>query len=718
MKWFYNLKIASKLIMAFIILSAITALIGYEGISNMGTINNMLNSLYTKETVGISFIKEANIDLIYYGRAQNNLLLASTKEDQQNFKEAMDHYKEILMNNIESARPLFYTNEGKKLLADFEKSWKDFYAVSQQVVSLAMTEDLASKRESVTLAQTKARQESDVVDTLLSQLSRIKEQNGKDAYDQSDVVYADAKTYMILLIIGAIGIGLGIGVYISRIISYPLKKTTAMIQEMSKGHLSERLKLNTSDEIGIMSKTMDQFADDLQKSVVGSMKRISEGDFNFDIPLKDEDDEIAPAVNRTTKALKEVKGETDTMTNWAINGELDKRGNADKFAGGYNEIIKGFNNTVNEIVTRVSEAEKVLEVLSTGDLTIRMDGEFKGNFKRLQGYVNNLGDSLEKVISEVTESVAATASSSTEISSSTEEMAAGAEEQSQQASEVASAVEQMTKTIIETTKNSGSAADASKKYGEIAQEGGSVVYETIKGMNRISDVVKKSADTVQQLGKSSEQIGEIVQVIDDIADQTNLLALNAAIEAARAGEQGRGFAVVADEVRKLAERTTKATKEIAAMIKQIQKDTDGAVISMEEGTKEVEIGKQLADKAGESLKQIISGAANVVDIITQVAAASEEQSSASEQISKNIEAISSVTQQSSAGVQQIAKAAEDLNRLTNNLEQLVSKFKISNRIAATKTYNSEDNFDKPSTTLKEKSKSFIRHNGHLISHKV
>ena len=258
-------------------------------------------------------------------------------------------------------------------------------------------------------------------------------------------------------------------------------------------------------------------------------------------------------------------------------------------------------------------------------------------------------------------------------------MAAGAQEQSSQTTEVAAAVEQMTKTIYETTKNTGQAAEASKNAGKVAKEGGNIVEETIIGMNRISDVVTKSAETVQELGKSSNQIGEIVQVIDDIADQTNLLALNAAIEAARAGEQGRGFAVVADEVRKLAERTTKATKEIATMIKQIQKDTAEAVISMQTGKNEVNNGKQLALKAGDALTEIISGADKVVDIVTQVASASEEQSSASEQISKNIESISSVTQQSASGVQQIAHASEDLNRLTLNLQELIAQFKLDGK---------------------------------------
>lgn len=344
-----------------------------------------------------------------------------------------------------------------------------------------------------------------------------------------------------------------------------------------------------------------------------------------------------------------------------------------------------------ESVTSITEQKKLesylsrstnrmlqaIQQFSDGDLTVNVECEIKDDsIGKMFDYFNQSVEKMKEMIAEVSSAVHATASASNQISSSSEEMAAGTQEQSSQAAEIASSVEQMTKTILETTRNSSSAAEAAKNSGIIAKEGGRVVNETIEGMNRVAEVVKKSAETVHALGRSSQQIGEIVQVIDDIADQTNLLALNAAIEAARAGEQGRGFAVVADEVRKLAERTTKATKEIAAMIKQIQKDTVGAVASMEEGTKEVEHGKLLADQAGQSLKEIIGGAEVVVDMAMQVAAASEEQSSAAEQISKNIEALSNVTQESSAGIGQIARASEDLSRLTINLQELVGRFKI------------------------------------------
>jgi len=315
--------------------------------------------------------------------------------------------------------------------------------------------------------------------------------------------------------------------------------------------------------------------------------------------------------------------------------------------------------------------------VADGDLTQHVVVESTDEIGQVGAAFNKMVESLRQVIGQVGEASSAVASASSEISSSTEQMAAGAQEQSAQAGEVASAVEEMTKTIIENSRNASNAADIARKAKESAERGGKVVEETVGGMQRIAEVVKKSAQTVQELGKSSDQIGEIISVIDDIADQTNLLALNAAIEAARAGEQGRGFAVVADEVRKLAERTTKATKEIAGMIKKIQTDTAGAVRSMDEGTKEVDKGIQLADQAGVALKEIVEVSQSVTDMIAQIAAASEEQSSASEQISKNVEAISTVTQQTASGTQQIARAAEDLNRLTENLQRLVSRFRLN-----------------------------------------
>ncbi len=323
--------------------------------------------------------------------------------------------------------------------------------------------------------------------------------------------------------------------------------------------------------------------------------------------------------------------------------------------------------------------------VADGDLTIEIPQTTNDEIGALSAAFSKMIFNLRDAMGQVSEATSAVASASAEISSSTEEMSAGAQEQSAQATEVAGAMEEMTATIIENSSNATNTADTAKKAKDAAEQGGAIVYEAVKGMRRIAEVVHQSANTVQTLGNSSEHIGEIISVIDEIADQTNLLALNAAIEAARAGEQGRGFAVVADEVRKLAERTSKATKEIAQMIKEIQTNTKEAVESMAKGTKEVEEGIRLADKAGDSLKDIVTISQKVTEMVAHISTASNEQTKTSESISRNVEGISAVTQETATGISQVARASEDLSNLTDNLLKLVSRFKLDDGGRRTET---------------------------------
>lgn len=339
-----------------------------------------------------------------------------------------------------------------------------------------------------------------------------------------------------------------------------------------------------------------------------------------------------------------------------------------------NEEVRTYlQDETNKLVT-------IIDRLAAGDFTVEVDTTDRGDaISQLKQNLAKMVSGLRDLIVQVRDAVGSTSEAAKEISSASEQLAAGAQEQSAQANEVAAAVEEMARTIIENASNANSTAEASTNSGTLAQEGGHIVEQTVAKIREIADVVGTSAETVERLGASSAEIGEIVAVIDDIADQTNLLALNAAIEAARAGEQGRGFAVVADEVRKLAERTTQATKQIASMIKTIQAETVEAVESMRFGREEVAAGITLADQAGETLQNVVSETNEVVGMINQIAAASEEQSTTSEQISRSVEAISSVSNESAHGVSEIAQSSNKLNLLMDSLNNLIAQFKTGHQ---------------------------------------
>lgn len=290
--------------------------------------------------------------------------------------------------------------------------------------------------------------------------------------------------------------------------------------------------------------------------------------------------------------------------------------------------------------------------------------------------LNSMKNNLREMIQSIAGTAEHMASASEQISSSAVLQAQSAETQKGQTAQVSAAMQEMASTVQQVSENAHASAEAARHAAETARRGGAIADETLRKMRTIADSVSGTARKIEELGKSSDQIGRIVGVINDIADQTNLLALNAAIEAARAGEQGRGFAVVADEVRKLAERTTTATKEIAGMIKSIQDETRTAVAAMQQGTTHVEEGLKTTAEAGEALRQIIEVAEKVGEMVTHIAAATAQQSSTSDQVNNNMEQIAKLVNESAVGSQQAAKACQDLSELAIDLQRMVGNFRL------------------------------------------
>jgi methyl-accepting chemotaxis protein len=316
-------------------------------------------------------------------------------------------------------------------------------------------------------------------------------------------------------------------------------------------------------------------------------------------------------------------------------------------------------------------------LIAEGDLTQRVNSKSKDELGQLSNQFDRVVENMHGILSEVAVVCEEVATGSTLVATSSDEMAAGMEEQTKQVNLISSAVEEMSASVQEVANRANDAATKARGAGASANAGGQVVEETINDMGGIAEAVTTSAQSVGELGARGEEISQVIAVINDIADQTNLLALNAAIEAARAGEHGRGFAVVADEVRKLADRTTAATEEVADSIRQIQSETKLAVELISGSTSRVDSGVSRAREAGDSLGQIVQSTGEVANLVEDIARASVEQSTVSEEISRNITSVSTVSTEAVEEAKRSAQAVAQMSSKADELRTLINRFKIT-----------------------------------------
>jgi methyl-accepting chemotaxis protein len=480
-----------------------------------------------------------------------------------------------------------------------------------------------------------------------------------------------------IIVVALIMIGLSVGgsLFFSRSICRPVRRIVEVSEAVAGGDLTARIDYTAKDEIG-------QLADSLRgmlTGVIGEGQSIKEG---IAVPFWTADSELRltfvneafrPAIEALSqRPLAEVVGR---MTVGEVMGEASQRLAAASLAQG---VVQ-----TEEVVFEIGGREVTL--LGTTAPLADLDGNFFGVMgigvdiseqKSQQDQIAQQQQDLLAVAEEVTSLAEQLASAAAQISASTEQMSSSAEQQSSQSTMVATTTEQMSATIQEGAQNAAKGAEEASQAGEVAREGGELVEHTVQAIHEISRNSGQVGQTVGDLAQRADQINAVVEMIEDIADQTNLLALNAAIEAARAGEAGRGFAVVADEVRKLAEKTMSATKEVGQTIAAIQHSTQEAVSRMEDSNKIVANGVELAGQAGEKLRQIVETSVRVAGVVTQIATAAEEQSAANEEISKNVEAIALAAKDTAQAVGETARAAADLSELATRLSEAVARFRL------------------------------------------
>ena len=331
---------------------------------------------------------------------------------------------------------------------------------------------------------------------------------------------------------------------------------------------------------------------------------------------------------------------------------------------------------IRSITKPLNLAVETANKIANGDLTGEIDISGGDETGQMLDAIRAMSENLKSVIVDVKNASASMASGSAELSSSSEAITSSMDDQYNRSAQIATSAEEMSQTVIDIAKNASEIAESSSQTAAIARQGAEVVNKSVIESKTIAETVNASSLVMKSLGEKSKQIGEIVSAINDIADQTNLLALNAAIEAARAGEQGRGFAVVADEVRRLAERTGKATSEIGQMIRAIQGEVDNAVGAMNHTAEKVTVGLQYSTEAGEQLAAIVQSVTSLQNMVQQVASATEEMSTTSESISGDIQAVAGSAKEISGGASQIAKSSSELAYIAGQLKGITERFRV------------------------------------------
>ena len=436
--------------------------------------------------------------------------------------------------------------------------------------------------------------------------------------------------------------------------------------------------------------------------LAGNLIKLAEGklDLNMIVSKGDRYTEAArenfklinASLGRAVEAIASLARDVNALSAAAVEGKLSTRADMGKHRGEYRTIVQGINATLDAVIAPINDAIGVAGSYAEGDLSSRMGVEAQGDLGRLARSLDMIGESLARLVGQVNRSVGMVSSTSQELASSAEEMSASTEQVStaiqhisrgsqDQAAQVEAAARLMAEMATSTdtaAARSALAVEAAKKADASAASGRNVVLGTVEKMQEIQRVVESSAKVIEGLGKRSEEIGEIVGVITRISDQTNMLSLNAAIEAARAGDQGRGFSVVAEEVKNLAEDSMEAAERIAGMIKEVQKETSRAVASMRRGTSEVVEGMVMVDQTGKAFQEISSLSAETVKEIVTISSLMHAQKHSSLKVATSVDGIATIAEETASAAEESASSTEEL---TTSMEDLTARAQALSEMA-------------------------------------
>jgi len=653
----HDIPIGARLISGFVLVTLLMSSIGLVGFMGMNTIGNEMDKVYSDGTIPLYEVTSIETSLNSMRALVFRTFSVPAERDQD--QERINAEIQTIDSLVEKLKHESLSPEEQSNLTLFEKQWVDYKTSATEVYSLLKAGNTDEALKSIANGGHHATSRRATADTFTS----LKQGILTDAEDVALAGHTEKdRSISLMLSIGilVIIIALVLALLLTRGITIPLHQVIGQFEQMRMGNISGRMCLERKDEIGEMALMFDQFNDYLENDIVDTMHRIAAGDLTASVTVKGNTDQITPALTSTLTSLNAVIAELQTISSKAAAGDLSVRGNPGNLAGSYQEIILGFNTTLDALISPVTEAITLSRKYAACDFSARFkhDLNIDGDFIEFRSALDQIGSEVSSALKVVEKQMTDLLTHSNQATSGIEDVKRGAgiiagnADQTQKNAEksedgiaqVLRAMEDLTSTIASVSTNVEAVAQAAVEANHLAKNGILSAATAEEGMNSIKHSSAEVETLIREIQEQMTEITKIIDIITDISEQTNLLALNAAIEAARAGDAGLGFAVVAGEVKALANQTGSSAQKIASMISTLEKKSTMAVTAM--------------DGAGEAVNHGSVALKDTVQVFNQLTGSVEE-------ISKNMSSVAGATEEQAASFEEITASINEMNGLVS-----------------------------------------------------